>query len=273
MPSPSSQAKDVNGQIQGLKSETVPLFNLHANIKQPIGSKANDRQAIINKYSINWLDVIIATFVMTINQLVFKSWFVFETFIIQEYVITFQYLSWSLAVLQITAFPTIFAVSYLNKYKCNYLCLFLNLIGMICTILNSLLSGSILNIFIVSFFRTLMTQMFWTLGNSIVFHFMQEKNNEKQGRKNTATTIFMGSWTFSTILFLISGPLIDYYGFKITMIMAACLNIIAICLLFYRMPAISLNDFIEIEQNINNSNINNIDSIPSDNDNCYSDNK
>lgn len=149
--------------------------------------------------------------------------------------------------MQIAAIPTLFIVTFLNRFKYHWLCLFAQLIGQLCVILNSFLSGSIFNIFFISFIRVFILQTFWTIGNSIVFEFMQEKKGEKKWRKNTATTIFMGSWTFSGWLFLIAGVLIDTYGFRETTFFCAIITIISSIVMFYRVPAISLNDFLEIE--------------------------
>ena len=178
----------------------------------------------------------------------------FAVFVDIEYSLNFYELSWSLAIQQSAAIPTLFIVPYLNKYKCNWLCLWLQLLGQLCIILNSLLSGTIFNIFIVSFIRVFIIQNFWTVGNSIVFHFIQEKEGDRKWRKNTATTIFMGSWTYSTVLFLVTGVLIDKYGFKETMLFCSILTIIATIIMFYRLPAISLNDFIQIEHMLQNQN-------------------
>merc|ERR1712129_19100 len=64
---------------------------------------------------------------------------------------------------------------------------------------------------------------------------------------NAATTVFMASWTLSTILLLVVGYLIDDYGFKDSMIVIAWLQMPLSLLLFWRIPSISLNDFTEIE--------------------------
>ena len=72
----------------------------------------------------------------------FKSWFVFAAFVDIEYSLNFYELSWSLAIQQFAAIPTLFIVPYLNKYKCNWLCLWLQLLGSLCIILNSILSGT-----------------------------------------------------------------------------------------------------------------------------------
>lgn len=121
------------------------------------------------------------------------------------------------------------------------------MIESLCIILNSILSGTIFNIFVVSIIRVFIVQNFWTIGNSICYHFIQESPNEKKWRKTRATTIFMGSWTYSTVLFLVIGPLIDKYGFRETMFFCAIFKIITTIFMFYRVPAISVNDFIEIE--------------------------
>eukprot|EP01083_Nonionella_stella_P098228 276149_1 len=190
---------------------------------------------------------------------IYKSWYVFAAFIDTEYRIQFYELSWSLALMALSAFPTMFVIPWLNTFKCHYLCLIVLSACMTLTILNSILSGSTFNIFVVCFARVFLGQMFWTIGNSIVFHFMQETHPTDKWKKNTATTIFMGSWTFSTVLFLASGSLIDAYGFRVTMMMAAALNIAVSILLFYQTPAISLNDFIEIERTVQASSVVNKD--------------
>eukprot|EP01083_Nonionella_stella_P095609 268444_1 len=203
--------------VQSLTSETIPLFDIRG--------KASD---IINKYCISWFDVYVLTFACTLAQLTQKSWTVFAAFVDSEYRIHFYELSWSLAIIALSPLPVMWIVPWLNTFKCHYLCFIALAFSMALAILNSILSGSIFNLFIVSFARVFLCQIFWTMGNSIIFHFMKEADSDKKWKKNAATTLFMGASTFSTFLYLGSGPLIDAYGFRVTMIMIASLNLITI---------------------------------------------
>ena len=172
----------------------------------------------------------------------------FASFIDDEYHISLFELSLSLAIIQIAVIPTLFVIPYLNSFKCNYLSFILQVIPMGCVIAQSLLPGTIFNIFILSTIRTFIGQLSWTLSNSICFHFMLEPEGQKPWTKNTATTIFMGTWTYSTFLFLAVGPMIDAYGFRFTVAVFAGVNIIGGLVMLFRMPSISIHQFIELEK-------------------------
>eukprot|EP00484_Ammonia_sp_Unknown_P001141 CAMPEP_0197022642 /NCGR_PEP_ID=MMETSP1384-20130603/3452_1 /TAXON_ID=29189 /ORGANISM="Ammonia sp." /LENGTH=628 /DNA_ID=CAMNT_0042450715 /DNA_START=42 /DNA_END=1928 /DNA_ORIENTATION=+ len=243
-------------------SESMPLFDLHRKVHRNYtdSNKLGGAPSIVDKYYLSWVDVAIITAVNTINQLIYKSWFVFAAFIDTDYGISFNELSMSLALTQISALPTIFIMPYLNKYKANWLCLGLNLAVQACSMLNSVLPGSIMNLFVLTFARCLISQVLWTYCNSVVFQFMQEQKchpdgsplkDEEKWRKNAATTAFMGCWSYATVLFFGFGQLIDVYGFKISLFMSSLVSMAVAVVMFYRLPAISLHDFAEMEKTVN----------------------
>lgn len=158
----------------------------------------------------------------------------FAAFIDDEYDVSLTFLSQSLAIIQLAVIPTLLVIPYLNGFKCNYLCLFLQTVPMLCVIAQSLLpiydkkggAFAYLNIYVLAVIRTFVGQLFWTLSNSICFHFMLEPDGQKPWRKNTATTIYMGTWTYSTFLFLAVGPAIDHFGFTKAMLVAGIVNLV-----------------------------------------------
>eukprot|EP01084_Bolivina_argentea_P040711 75183_1 len=200
------------------------------------------------KYKIGWLEVSLLTFAQSINQLIFKYWFVFAVWVDKAYNIGYQELSWSLAISLLVTIPTLLMTPFMNNSNTKFIVFVFQLfVGIFC-LLNGFLGSNIFNIFIIRFLCLVSTQNIWTIGNSIIVHFMPHK------QQTNATTIFMGSWNYATILFIITGVIIQNYGVFDFEYMAGSMAIFCAIILFFFMPSISLSRYDHIVNNQNGIN-------------------